>query len=170
MDDLYYFYQNFEESRAVTTIGELESYLAESRFYWPIIYDEYNVITTIQRNQNQIATLLLVNETPRMVWQHEYRNLTYIPPATVDLDAVSSAVWNYTNRTLTQTITATVDTDAIASAVWNYTIRNLTWWPSFITPSDIWTYSIRNLTYYPDTTNAEGVWNYTARYTHGEVQ
>jgi hypothetical protein len=169
MDDLYYFYQNFEDSRVVTTIGELESYLAESRFYWPIIYDEYDAITTLQRNQNQIATLLLVNETPRLVWQHEYRNLTYIPPATVDLDAVSSAVWNYTNRTLTQTITATVDTDAIASAVWNYTIRNLTWWPSFITPSDIWTYSIRNLTYYPDTTNAETVWNYTARYIHGEI-
>lgn len=144
MDDLYYFYQNFEESRAVTTIGELESYLAESRFYWPIIYDEYNVITTIQRNQNQLTTLLLVNETPRMVWQHEYRNLTYTPPVTVD-------------------------TDAIAVAVWNHTQRNLTWWPSFTTPSDIWTYSIRNLTYYPDTTNAETVWNYTARYIHGEI-
>ena len=44
MDDIWYFNNNYINSQNETNIGDYLSYLSESRFYYPIIYDHYTKI------------------------------------------------------------------------------------------------------------------------------
>jgi hypothetical protein len=60
MDDLWYFENNYQLSQSVNTIGEYLSYLSESRFYYPLIYDHYN---RFKQSINPITAVIKVAGT-----------------------------------------------------------------------------------------------------------
>jgi hypothetical protein len=108
MDDLYWFFQYYNDSLSVTTSGEYESYLSELKYYYPLITEHARTII-------QMSTFDLVNKTPERVWNYTNRTLTQNLSATVTINTtqIANDVWSASNRSLS-------NNTQIAQDVWNW--------------------------------------------------
>jgi len=117
LDDLYYFYVNYYDSLQVTLVGEYESYLAEARFYYPLIR---NNMATITQHDIQLDQLMIyddmVKNIHKRVWNNTDRNLTYyeVGIPVINNTAIAEAVWNYDGSILDNILTQ------FGNAIWQF--------------------------------------------------
>jgi hypothetical protein len=172
MDNLYwwYYYYDIFSNSNINTVSDIESLHFESQAFWPMIYDDYNVLSTYKRNANQVLTLSTVSkiytDTARMVWNYTPRNLTYYPTSggsNISYGNLATAVWQRAVRNLTY---SNITAGRLAPGIWNNPTRTLT--NASVIAKDIWVYNgVVNLNLIAKFTAQ--LWNYTGRYVQGII-